>query len=434
MPKLLISVSILHVLIIGNGAAGNSVALTIKRLNKGAKVTIVSDEPIPEYATCALPDYISNKIDRQNLFLKGIDDYCKEGVDVLLGKEAIEIDAKSKLVTLRDEELEYDKLVLATGSKPIIPRIEGVDKEGVFTFKTFGDADTIANHWGRRAVIIGAGPVGVEVAISLKKRGYEVFLIELMDQILPKRLDEKPSKILRKMLERHRIRVLTKERVTRILGHNYVEGVTTEGREIKCDTVVIAVGMRPNINLSKKAGVKIGELGGVVVDEHMATNLEDVYACGDCVEPVDIITQKRTLSLLWRNAVIQGRTAGFNCLGVHRYYDGSIDFNAIDVFGTSVVSIGHSLLSFPRPSELEIIESEHEDRYYRLIVCDERIVGAQSIGGGSEAGVIFASIWKRDSIKRIKRALDDRALLLSRSWYMNMKPYLWGKKLSPASR
>jgi len=298
-PGLRIAMS---VVILGNGVAANAAASAITASGRDLPITMVSAEAHPHYSACVLPHYLSGEIARERVFLKTAADYAREGISTLFGHRAVAIDIGERRLLLEDRSLRYDKLILASGSKPAVPPIEGVDKEGVFTFKSLADADALASYGGETAVVVGSGPIGIEASIALKKRGWRVFLVELLDWILPRVFDREPAAMLQEILEREQIEVLTGERVVRILGEGRVSGVATARREIACDLVLMVAGMVPEVELARRAGLEVGGLGGLATDEHLLTTGADIYACGDCIEARDVVSGERTLSLLWHNA------------------------------------------------------------------------------------------------------------------------------------
>src|SRR3990172_449647 len=232
----------MKILILGNGVAGNTAASTIRQLDSKADITIISEETFPEYSACALPHYIAGEHPRRQLFLRTKKDYAGEKIKAILGQKVTAIDLQGKKISLDGKSLSYDKLIIATGSRPVIPPIPGVNLAGVFTLKSPGDADRILENMGKAVVLVGSGPIGVETAIALRKRGLEVYLVEFLDRIMPRIFDTKPSSMLRNILEEHSIHIFTGERVTSIIGESKLKGIVTEDRTIVCDEVVMGGG------------------------------------------------------------------------------------------------------------------------------------------------------------------------------------------------
>jgi len=268
--------------ILGNGIAGVSAAYSIRRFNQEAPIMIISREPHPAYSACVLPDYVSGEIGRKSVFIKNFADYSRSNIRLVTSQSAIAIDIGQKSIIFGSRDISYCKLIIATGSKPTVPPIKGIDKPGVFTLKSLEDADRIRRWSGQTAVVVGSGPIGVEASLALKGRGYRVFLVELFDWILPQLFDDYPALIIRDILQRGEIEVSTQEKVVEILGTNTVQAVLTDRRKIKCDTVIIAAGMKPDVELVDGV-VAQGKSTGILVDDKMRTNVPDIYACGDCV-------------------------------------------------------------------------------------------------------------------------------------------------------
>ena len=387
--------------IIGNGIAGNAAALTIRALAPEASITIISEEPYPLYSACILPHYLSGELKRERVFLKTFQDYLRENISFMRGQKAIRIDPKGKRVSLEAGEISYDKLILATGGRPIVPPIKGRDKKGVFTFKSLNDADLLLQWGGRTAVIVGSGPIGAEVAIALKKRNYQVYLIELLEWILPRAFDKRPAALIREILEKQGIGIFTGEKVIEISGSEKVEGVVTDRREIECDTVILAVGIRPEVELAREGGLEIGQFGGIKVDGRMRTSEEDIYACGDCVEANDLLSGLPTLSLLWHNARQQGEIAGYNAVGISRHYPGSFNLVGLNLFGLHAASFGSTETALQNDKP-EVIEKEISRNYYRVILKGGMVVGAQVLGRTEQIGVLLSFMRKKENLHRLK--------------------------------
>jgi len=396
----------MQIIIIGNGTAGNIAAFTIRKYDKQSKITVISSENFPEYDPCSLPYYVSGDVPREAVFRKAWEDYEREHIDLILGQRAEQIDPPQKIVvTNKGSEFKYDKLILAQGGKLIVPPIKGVDKKGVLSCKLLPEADNLAAHKGKVAVVIGSGPIGIESAEALKKNNYQVYIIELLDWIMPMLFDEKPARRLEKNLNGYGIQVLTSERVLSIGGNSEVTGIVTDKREIQCDTVVLATGVMPSKDLAETAGITTAR--GIKVDERMMTSVEDIYACGDCVETVDAITGKPALYLLKHNAIEQAEVAARNCLGDNCIYAGAWSFARAHYFDTHAVSIGNSSRALGGAADIEIIERIFSEDYVRLILKEGKLAGAQAIGEFADhAGVLLGAMWRQDDLSKLRSNWD----------------------------
>ena len=409
-------------IVLGNGIAGISAAQTIRRLDKEANITIISEEVHPAYSPCVLPDYLSGKISRERVFVRTFPDYSKENIELITSVKAIALDPDRKRIILKAGNAAYDKLIVATGSKPIIPPIHGTDRKGVFTFKSIEDGDRICRWEGHTAVVIGSGPIGVEASLALRRRGYQVFLMELLDRILPQIFDEYPASLIKDALKNSGIDVGTQEKVVEILGGEKVEGVLSDRRKIKCDTVILATGMKPEKGFVEGI-LEQGKLGGIKVNDRMGTSLQDVYACGDCAEAQSLIDGQPILSLLWHNARQQGEVAGSNAAGILRTYPGSLNITGVEVSGLKAISIGS--IGAGLESDLEIIEVKRNEGYRRLILSKEVLVGVQSINWDENLGLFLAAILRKEKVKTYQDLTSSRKFLLK-----PLRQFPFGRKLN----
>lgn len=414
------------IVIVGNGIAGFSAAIAARKMDAQCELTMVSAESAPLYSACVLPDYISGKIPRDKTFVKTQKDYEHLNIKTHFGREVTEIETSAKKVFLENgSQLSFDKLVLATGSESIS---FGERREGVFRIKTLADADALLDHAGTKAVIVGSGAIGLEVAVALCFRGYDVTIVEMLDHVLPLGLDKKGAVRVKNLLEENGIQVRVGERATGIQGGACVEGLATEKEELECDTLVWAVGMRPRVDLIRNAGITLGEMGGILVDKNMETSIPGIFACGDCVESLDMLTGLPGLSLFWHNANRQGAVAGYNCVGVRREYSGSQNLLNVDIFGNHVVAFGYTEDMVLRMDGLttqpSIIEKEKENGYSRLVLLGDRCIGAQFINPEKDIGLIRSIITRRKSIEWLQRAFADDAVMARRTWLYRVRPFL----------
>jgi NADH oxidase (H2O2-forming) len=425
------SVTGMKVVVIGNGIGGFSAASTIRRLDSQYDITMISTEKTPLYSACVLPDYISGKIPRESAFVKRESDYRYLDIHTLFGHGLEEIDANARKVIMDNAKaIAFDKLILATGSEAIGL---GEPKRGVFKVKSLKDADEIIAHEGSKAVVVGSGAIGIEVAIALYHRGYEVTIVEMVDQILPLALDQKAAAKVQGILGEHGIKILNGERAESVLGHDRVEGLRTDRQELECDTLICALGMHPKVELASEAGIKIGEKGGIKVDSHMETNIPDIYACGDCVEASDILTGKPSLNLFWHNANRQGAVAGRNCTGHTTEYLGSGNLLNVDIFGNHVVGFGYTASALDKfsdkkavhsqPHVASILEGEKDGGYYRLVILGDRCMGGQFINMKKDLGLIWALMCGRKSIEELLRAFENDELMRRRPYLFRLRPF-----------
>jgi len=395
--------------IIGNGAAGVTAAETIRSLDPASDITIISDEALPIYSRCLIPDLISGEMSEEELLLRPEDFYEAQGIEALLGRRVASIEPGERRVILADgQEIVYDKLLLATGGSPIIPEIEGIGREGVFGLRTIEDARRIraASEGAERAVVIGGGMIGLRAAFALHKRELTVTVVEMLPRVLPQQLDDVASQIMSRAIEAEGVELILGQTAQEIVGQDgRVEGVLlADGRRLECELVIVAVGVRPNVDLAEEAGIEIAQ--GVLVDSRLQTSLPDIYAAGDVAETLDPVTGERTLSALWPSAVEQGRLAGYNMAGVAREYQGALGLlNSVEFAGVPVISVG---VVQPEGDEYEVLATRRGNIYRKLVLKGDVLVGMILLGEIERAGVYTALIRQRVDIGELKDRLGIR--------------------------
>ena len=332
----------MRVLIIGGVAAGTKTAAKLKREDRSIDVTVITRDMDISYAGCGLPYYVGGFIEsREELIVNTPQKYSAlTGVEVRTGKEAIALDAQKKEVTVRDvqtgntEVCSYDRLVIAVGASPAELPIEGKDLDGVFRMRTPDDADGIRKFAEennvKKAVVIGAGFIGLEAAENLKARGISVTVIDFASQILPNILDPEMSAYAKKHLLSEGIRVITGTAAEAVLGSGMVTGVKTTAGTLPCEMLIMAAGIRPNTEFLEETGIEMFK-GTILVDDQMKTSLKDVYAAGDCVMVTNRITGERQWSPMGSSANMEGRTLAQVIAGEQKKYPG--------VLGTGVVKL-----------------------------------------------------------------------------------------------
>lgn len=417
----------MKVVIVGNGVSGNSVAERIRSNNKDIDLAIIAEENYPEYSACVLAKYLCREVDEKAVFLKSFDDYERLGIETILGEKVETIYPYSKVLSLSNGKyFAYDKLVIATGSQPFIPKVEEIYKnikkrqlkKGIFTFKTFSDIVEILSYKPSKVAIVGSGPIGIEAAVSLRKNGCRVFLIEALERILPRLFDREASKYFSEDLKRNNVEIFTHEKVLKNLGKDKVEGILTDKREIVCDVVIFATGMRPNIILASGSGIDIGETGGIKVDNFLETNVKDIYACGDCIETQDLLSGEIDLNQLWLNAKMQGEIVGCNILGYSFLYPGSETFMALSVFDYHGVSYGQTLdwLKSKNYGDIRIrYLNDSKDGFLKLIIINEKLRGIQAVGDKRFVGTLIGFARKGSNFSEMKEHLINHDSLIKRT-------------------
>ena len=349
------------IVIIGAVAAGPKAACHLKRLQPGWDVTLVDQDNLISYGGCGIPYYVCGDVSdetelRSTSFHMVRDETFfrqAKGVDVLTRTRALAIDRKKKVVQVKnldsgeERELPYDKLMLATGARPFVLPIPGNDLDGVFTIANLHKAieikKRIAGGKVSRAVVIGGGAIGVEMAEALKDLwGIETTLIEFMPQLLPKIVDWQFAGMLKTHLEEKDVTVFTSEGATAILGDEkgLVTGVQTPKRTLAADLVIMAAGVRPRSELAVEAGLIVTPWGGIVVNQRMQTSDPDIYAAGDCVALTNLVTGRETYAPLGSLANREGRVVGDNMAGIAGRFKGTVGSFIMKAFDRCIAATG----------------------------------------------------------------------------------------------
>jgi NADH oxidase (H2O2-forming) len=341
-----------RVVIIGGGAAGIDVLELLLRGKEGAEeteITLIKKEREGFFSSCGLPFALGGMYSITDLVLFEPNFYIDKGVDFRTGTEVTSIDLENSYVHVdTGEDIKYDYLVIATGSKPFIPPIEGTNLEGVFTLWGREDGERLEAAMDAEgtnaAVVIGGGLIGLQAAVAFSKKGIKTTVVEMLPYLLPAILDIDMAPIVQKWLRKDVTFILGKP-VSAINGKPHVESVIVGGEEISADLVLISAGMRPNLDIVKEAGIEIGESGGIVVDRSLRVKkgksyLNNVYALGDCIEVIDAVTNRPRLSQLASTALIQARVVSNNLLGISSLYEPCLSPTVAAISGLQVGSVG----------------------------------------------------------------------------------------------
>lgn len=352
-------------LIVGGVAGGATTAARLRRLDEDAQIIIFEKGPYISYANCGLPYYIGGVIpERNTLFLQTPTSFGNRfDADVRVNTEVTSIDRQSKKVTCMNSstgktyEESYDKLVLAPGTTAVRPPIPGIDGPNIFTLRDVNDTDAIRTCLDglskpARVVVVGAGFIGLEMAENFRHAGCEVTIVEMASQILPP-VDWEIAAEVQAEVKRNGVQLMLNDSVTAFRhdgGCTHVQ--LCSGGELEADMVLVSVGVRPNVSLAKEAGLEIGALGGITVNEYMQTSDADIYAVGDAVETVSPLTGRRQLCFLAGPANKQARTCANNIVtGNTQSYCGAVGTAIAKVFD---LSVGRTGLSEKQLRELDI--------------------------------------------------------------------------------
>lgn len=408
-----------RVLIVGAVAAGPKTACRIKRLDPSIQVTMIDRDDLISYGGCGIPYYVGGDVaELEGLYSTSAHvprdyNYFKnvKGVDVLTRTEALSIDRKAKKVRVRhmadgkEEDLEYDNLVIATGGNPFVPPLPGADLPGVSVVANLHHAeaikDMIAKGKVENAVVIGGGAIGLEMAEALTELwGVETTLVELADQLLPGALGPDMALVVKNHMEAKGVKVLLSQGVTQILGDREkgVQAVETSDSKIPCQLVILAVGARPNTQLAREAGLAVGTFGGILVDKCMRTSDPAIYAAGDCIQVPHLISGQSVHMPLGSLANREGRVVGTNIVKGGAHFNGAVGSFCIKIFELGIARAGLTVKQAENagfdPVHTVVVQADRAHFYptmelmYLKLIADRntrKILGIEAAGKHGDA-------------------------------------------------
>ena len=373
----------MNYVIIGNSTAAIGCVEGIRQVDKTGKITLISSEPYHTYSRPLISYLLYGKTDEERMKYRPNSFYEDNGCTLLAGKTVTSVDPKGQKVLLNDgQKVSYDKLLVATGSRPFVPPIEGLDKvKEKYTFMSWDDAKSLEKALTpeTKVMIMGAGLIGLKCAEGIAHLVKSITVVDLADRILPSVLDAESASIVQKHLEQKNISCILSDSVQ---SFEQNEATLASGKKVPFDVLVVAVGVRPNTNLVSDAGGKVNR--GIVINGKCETSLSDIYAAGDCVESHDITIDENRILALLPNAYIQGETAGINMAGGEKTYDSAIPMNAVGFFGLHVITAGSY------GGEETIISDDSQ--YKKLIVKDGLLKGYIMVGDVRRAGIYTSLI------------------------------------------
>lgn len=381
------------IVIIGGSGAGMSAAVEIRKRNPYCSLTIISKENVKGYYRPQLTKMLSNeKVSIESMTIKDDKWYEENNINLLLNKLVTKINSANKNIVLDDgKEIEYTKLIIASGAESFAPPIPGKDKEGVFTLRYVTDEKAIREYakGKRTAAVIGGGVLGLEAANELKNMGLSVTVIEMVDRILPRQLDSDASIILEEAVKNAGVNFKKKVGTKEILGDSKVTGILLDnGETVDAEVVVISTGVRANSSIAEGNNIEIKR--AIVVNEKMETTEPQVYACGDCAEYNGINYA------LWSEAIEQGKVAGINAAGGNSVYKTIVPSTTLVAFGTSVFSIGD--VSADPNSQYETYEYHGGNNFKKLYFKNGNLAGGILIGDISKTVLLMDGFEKGKKI------------------------------------
>jgi len=398
-------------LIVGNSAAAIAAVEAIRQADPRGRITLVAAEPEHTYSRPLVSYRLAGKVGDDLMSYRPADFYDRHRVETCLGEEVVAVDTDARTVTARSgRTFTYDRLLLATGGRPIVPDIDGLaGARGVFTLTSYDDARRIdaylTEHGVKQAVVLGGGMIGLKTAEALLARGVKVTVVELADRLLSATFDREASEMLETALRKHGAAVCLGTTIERVLtSQGAVRGVRlTTGLEVYCKVIVAAIGVAPELGYLAASGIETGR--GILVDDHLRTSAVGVYAAGDVAEAADMLLGGRRPIPILPLAYRQGMIAGRNMAGADQAYRGGIAMNSIEVCDLATISVGLTAVDEADGYEVLADRDAAAGAYRKVVLRDNRIVGVILIGDIDRAGLYTGLIERRTDVGRIKHLL-----------------------------
>lgn len=390
------------VVIIGNGIAGVSAAEAMRKKDESVQITLLDGSDYPVYYKPMLSKFIGKGEVPKAFFMHDKAWYESLGIDFVAPVKVTAIHPEERVLDLSDGgSMHYDELIIAVGSECFVPPIENNHLEGVYTLRTYDDANEIKERMTKssHAVVIGGGLLGLEAAAQMHHGGMEVTVVEIMDRLLPRQLDEKGAKFLEEAFSVDRMSIVKGEGVTRLIGDREVTGVLLDdGNEIKADIVLISAGVRTDVSMFEAIGMECNR--GIVVNSHMATNIPHIYACGDCA------SFEGMNYAIWPEAVLQGQIAGSNVVGEAVEYDAFIPSTILNAMGLSIFSIGE--IKVPDRNQIAVLEYDDpvNRKYKRLNFKEDELIGGIIVGDNRKSRMMINGMKEKKNLTQMLEVLE----------------------------
>lgn len=398
----------MHLVVVGGVAAGTKAAARARRLNRDMAITLFQDESEVSYTACGQPYHLSGVIpNRESLIIRRAGDFEQDGITVRLRHRVTVLNTAARTVRVHDLDRDafalvpYDRLILATGARAVIPRVPGNNLDGIVTLRTMTELDRFRSALDRlqpkEAVVVGGGYIGLEMAESLHTLGIAITIVERLERLFP-RLDVEMSQRVHDDLVARGLKIILGDGIAEMTGRGgrVAAVVTASGRQLPAELVVLAIGVRPNVELAEQGGVVLGPTGAIAVDPRMETSVQGVFAAGDCAESYHRLTQTPLWIPLGDTANLQGRVAGENAAGGDARFPGILGTAIFKTFDLNVGMTGFTE-SAAREAGFDpittVITARDKARYFPgardvtlKLVAESgsgRLLGAQAVGPGA---------------------------------------------------
>jgi phenylglyoxylate dehydrogenase epsilon subunit len=409
-------------LIIGAGPAALSALEEIRRITSEDEVKLVTREAHPPYSPASLPYLLSGKITEAALWMRGENYFVDLRSSLVRGKEVKQVVPEQQKVVYSDGTSEnYDTLLIASGAEPTIPLIEGLEEGDVQNFRTLADCQRLMQALtGKKEVaVLGAGMMGIKIAVALHGKGYRVSIIEKEPGLLPLHFDEEVQKYIRDIFTEQKIHLYVGTEITSVQKKGERTRITLpNGAGMDADVLINATGVKSRVSFLEGTGIKINK--GIRVDRRMGTGADHIYAAGDVAEAHDFFTNEPKMNAIIPSAVSQGKVAGANMAGGDAQYEGGIPMAAISFAGNNAFSLG---LIAPQ-EDADLVLKQKDDkmrRFKKLVFSGERLIGGMFLNEKIDPGLILHLIKKRINMASHKEALFEGTKPLTDPWLISLK-------------
>jgi len=403
----------MRLVIVGSGAAGDAAAFEARRIDPSVSVSLFSEEGLPLYSPCLLPQYVGSSLSRERIFLRTLDDYRQAGIEFVHDR-VTGIRLQGRKILTESGEVHFDRAILALGSRPRSLPIEGGERAGVFCLKSLKDGEAILRHLAARVAVIGSGNIGIEAALALQSRGCEVTLFEAEATVNPLFFPPSFSNLIQETLESEGVEVITGARITEIFGAVRVKGLIDRGVSHSFNVILNCTGMIPKAEIAMQAGLAIGPKGGILIDSYMRTSDPSIHACGDCVELHDDGDgQESILGALWPNAILQGRAAGSNAAGRPKKQDDLRNLRILRIKDKFAISMGRNEKDLALAEDVDVIDTHpFAGVLMRSCLRQGRLVAGRLWGKACRLGPFISCIKRKWEVKTVYSFLQNRKALL----------------------
>jgi NADPH-dependent 2,4-dienoyl-CoA reductase/sulfur reductase-like enzyme len=391
----------MKIIIIGAGPAGVTAAETVHTFDRQAEITMLTDEPYLPYSPPAMADHFM--LGSDNHLWRPVDWPSQTGVSYRSAVKVATVEPGAHRIQLTSgEELIYDCLLICTGARLYAP-LAGAELPGIYNFKSLTAAENLVSKVrtgeARSAIVVGAGFIGMEIALLLSNLGVKVTQVEMLDQVMSTMLDPETASIALSLMQSHGVEVCLNTKADAFVGNGKANGVRlASGELLQADLLIAATGVKPNLDLLQGSGISSNR--GIQVDQYLKTNVPDVFAAGDCIETPNLLTGEISVHAIFPNAVEQGKVAGMNLTGYPVPYEGAERINSLKHLGLPIIAAGEK-------GGDNILREQHGNNLRTIYLHENRLIGFQLVGDIQAAGVLHTLMIQKADVTHLKSKLLD---------------------------